>query len=415
MKGERRLGVFVHSIIGMARQTRVPGRIAGAAVGLRASRIDDPVQRLRFLRRTVGDRCPWSPAVIRESGWWRGNRGKIAVAAAALLAWPVLEVSQGVSGFLSAVPVVSAKTGSIESYPNVWLLEAGAGSEVWSNGLRIERRFEVANQPSAFQAYPHRQDRPPVKMTAPVGIVYHTTESHLAPLEERQNKRLKIIGETLLGFIRENKAYHYVIDRFGRVWRVVRDTDEANHAGNSVWADGEYSYLNLNRGFLGVSVETQTAASGEETPATPAQIHSLKVLTEMLRSKYRIVAGNCITHAQVSVNPSNNQVGYHYDWAAKFPYIEAGLPDNYEKAPPAIWMYGFTYDPSLVTVTGARYWRGLLKAEVRLREDATAHGVGPEAYRKSLSQRYRALFGRMKSRAEASAEAKQKAMKESAE
>jgi hypothetical protein len=399
----------------MARQIKLPGRVAGAAVNWQANRIGDPVLRLKFLRKTVGDRCLMSPAAIRETRFWKDNRGKMAMAAMALLAWPAMEVGQGVGGLFSAMPVVSAKTGEAAASPNVWMLETGAGSEVWSNGLRIERRFEVANQPSRFEAYPLRPGAPPVEMTAPVGIVYHTTESHLAPLEESQNKRLRLIGETLLGFVRDSRSYHYVIDRFGRVWRVVRETDEANHAGHSIWADGEYGYLNLNRGFLGVSVETQTATSGEETPATPAQIHSLKVLTEMLRSKYRIAAGNCVTHAQVSVNPSNNQVGYHYDWAAKFPYLDAGLPDNYAAPVPAIWMYGFTYDPSLVTVTGAKYWQGLLKAEARLREDATAHGLRPDAYRRHLSERYRTLFERVKARLEHTDEARQEVKKESTE
>jgi hypothetical protein len=108
-------------------------------------------------------------------------------------------------------------------------------------------------------------------------------------------------------------------------------------------------------------------------------------------------------------------VGYHYDWAAKFPYLDAGLPDNYTAPVPAIWMYGFTYDPSLVTVTGAKYWQGLLKAEARLREDATAHGVPPDAYRRHLSERYRTLFERVKARVGQTGEARQEAKKESTE
>lgn len=399
----------------MARQIKVPGRVAGAAAGWQASRIDDPVRRLRFLRRTVGDRCLLSPTAVRETGFWKAQKGKIAVAAAVMLAWPAVEVSRGISGLFTVLPVVSAKNAPVETMPNVWLLESQGTAEVWSNGLRIERRFEVANEHRSYEAYPIGRETEPVAMAAPAGIVYHTTESHLAPMEEQQNRRLRIIGESLLGFIRDNRSYHYVIDRFGRVWRVVQETDAANHAGNSIWADGKYSYLNLNRSFLGVSVETQTASQGEETPATPAQIHSLKVLTEMLRSKYRIAASNCVTHAQVSVNPGNNQVGYHYDWADRFPYAGAGLPDNYKAPVPAIWLYGFTYDPSLVTVTGARYWEGLVKAEARLREDATLNGAPPEVYRKRLSQRYRTLFDRLKLKAETSAEAKQVIKKESTE
>ena len=38
---------------------------------------------------------------------------------------------------------------------------------------------------------------------------------------------------------------------------------------------------------------------------TEPQIASAKLLTEILRARYRIPAHNCVTHAQVSVNASN--------------------------------------------------------------------------------------------------------------
>jgi len=53
------------------------------------------------------------------------------------------------------------------------------------------------------------------------------------------------------------------------------------------------------------------------------------MLTRMLRSRYSIAAENCVTHAQVSVNPSNMQLSYHVDWAAAFSFAALGLPDNY--------------------------------------------------------------------------------------
>ena len=99
------------------------------------------------------------------------------------------------------------------------------------------------------------------------------------------------------------------------------------------------------------------------------------------------------------MNPSNRQVGYHYDWGAKFPYAAAGLPDNYAMPIPAIWLFGFTYDPSLVKVTGERYWQGLAKAEERMRQDATRSGMPPESYRKGLWQRYGELYSRVKNQA----------------
>jgi N-acetyl-anhydromuramyl-L-alanine amidase AmpD len=83
-------------------------------------------------------------------------------------------------------------------------------------------------------------------------------------------------------YVRQNRAYHFVIDRFGRVHRVAEEADSANHAGYSIWADERWAYINLNPSFLGVAFETQTATG----IVSEAQIHAAKVLTEMLRSKY---------------------------------------------------------------------------------------------------------------------------------
>src|SRR5207237_9236146 len=99
----------------------------------------------------------------------------------------------------------------------------------------------------------------------PAGIVFPTTESPQAPLEERQTGRLKLIGKSQIEYARRKRAYHFVIDRFGRVYRVVEESGVANHAGYSVWSDQEWLYVNLNESFLGVSFEAQTE-SGEVNP-----------------------------------------------------------------------------------------------------------------------------------------------------
>ena len=109
--------------------------------------------------------------------------------------------------------------------------------------------------------------------------------------------------------------------------------------------------------------------------ANPAQIHAARVLTEMLRSKYRIPESNCVTHAQVSVNPDNMLIGYHTDWAGNFPFLEVGLNDNYTAPPPSIYAFGFDYDPSFVHATGVRLWQGLALAEDQMRTQAAAQGL----------------------------------------
>jgi hypothetical protein len=194
---------------------------------------------------------------------------------------------------------------------------------------------------------------------------------------------------------KRNHCYHFVIDRFGQVFRIVDESDIAYHAGNSVWGDARAIYVNLNASFLGVAFETQSQ-SGEMPSANPAQIHAARVLTQMLRAKYRIPESNCVTHAQVSVNPDNMLVGYHTDWSGNFPFLEVGLNDNYSAAPPSIYAFGFDYDPVFVHRTGLRLWQGLALAEDQLRTQATAQGLRLPQYRSLLRKNYKQIITTLK-------------------
>src|SRR6185436_3491292 len=135
----------------------------------------------------------------------------------------------------------------------------------------------------------------------------------------------KRIGESTLAHVRRNRAYNFLIDRFGRVYRIVAESEVANHAGYSVWADESWPRQ-------------------LEAPINPAQGHAAAMLVAMLRSKYGIPPGNCVTHGQVSVNASNMRIGFHTDWASSFPFEELGLPNNYGQPIPAMWAFGFDAD-----------------------------------------------------------------------
>jgi hypothetical protein len=165
------------------------------------------------------------------------------------------------------------------------------------------------------------------------------------------------------------------------------ESDSANHAGISVWADAEWAYVHLNESFLGVAFEAQTQP--DRAILTEAQIRSARALTEMLRSKYNMAAGNCVLHVQVSVNPSNWLIGLHTDWGLGFPFRELGLPDNYPIPNPSIYLYGFGYDSVYTSVTNPELWSGLAEAEQGVRAAAAAHGMIPGEYRKILQQRFR--------------------------
>ncbi len=73
--------------------------------------------------------------------------------------------------------------------------------------------------------------------TDPSGILYHTSESDIWPLDEANNEKLRVSSQSLSALpARRAASYHYLIDRFGRVFRVVEENAKANHAGKSVWS-----------------------------------------------------------------------------------------------------------------------------------------------------------------------------------
>jgi hypothetical protein len=287
-----------------------------------------------------------------------------------------------------------------EILPSAWLVERGAGYEVYSNGLRIETRYAVSNRPRGeFHVYDPSLQAKPKLAAIPAGIVFHTTESHLAPFDEAENRQLKRVARGVMELVRQNKAYHYLIDRFGRVFRIVEETDAANHAGISVWADPTSLYINLNDSFLGVAFEGQTRPGVQTSEINPAQIAVGRILTEVLRARYRIPAVNCVTHAQVSVNPNNFRIGNHVDWAGNFPFAEIGLPDNYAAPTAALWVFGFEYDSVFLEATGTR-WPGLDLAVDRVRQLATAEGISVARYQRILQDRYRRITASLKKASE---------------
>ncbi len=382
---------------------KAPSTVIRAVVGWQASRIPDPVARLHFLRRAVGDLSTWNPVSPAGREHLRNHRAKFVAVLAVLLLLPAGAITG--SGFLwNRGPIVTSESGGHDSHPapQVWAVEQNKDFETYSNGLRIERRYEVANEARVYDVYPRgfEDSGRSEERRTPAGIVFHTTESPQAEFREDQTRRIRLIGAALLDYVQHERAYHYVVDRFGRVWRIVRETDSANHAGYSVWADAQWTYISLNRAFLGISVEAETQSGSDNSETTPAQLHALRALTEMLRAKYRIPAANCATHAQVSVNPDNMRAGYHYDWAANFPYAGIGLPNNYSVPTPSLWLFGFTYDTSLVRVTGEQFWKGLALGEEQLRQNATAHGTSVTLYRQALIKRYRQVLSTFKAKTE---------------
>jgi hypothetical protein len=387
-----------------------------------AQRISDPVVRLRFLRAATP---AWQPKPQKFRRACAAGLSLLALAAL-LAAGRFVVARRSATAFSHSQADVAAAANPVNapaiaipagmalpkavSAPEIWQVEKTAAFETYSNGLRIDNKFSTGNHPRSYlafaavrsgeaedkkhdKAHDKNQDKNQDEArTTPAGIVYHTTESLQAPFEPDQNGKLKQVGESLLDYVKRKKAYNFVIDRFGRVFRVVQEADAAEHAGYSVWSDEKWLYVNLNESFIGVSVETQTSPGQMEAAVTSAQIRATAMLTEMLRSRYNIPAGNCVTHAQVSVNPTRMLAGYHMDWASSFPFEEIGLPNNYARPLPSVASFGFECDANYSRIAGARLSAGAGLGAWELAERAAAAGMSVSAYRKSLQNRYRDLL-----------------------
>jgi hypothetical protein len=349
----------------------------------RAAWFSDPVKRLQFLQRAGSrpGRANWGTYLIA------GTLG-LALASVAFVQ-PVWRRSSPSPKAIITSPRMAPQPAA--SPGPVWLVEANPQFELYSNGLQVEKQYLTGTEPRAYWAIPRGgiDLRPPSPRSEPAGIVFHTTESHMAPFEEDQNGTLKRAGEGLLEYVRRNHSYHFVIDRFGRVFRVVRESDYANHAGHSVWADQTWIYVNLNQSFFGVAFEAKSQTEDAGLPLTPAQVHAARILVEMLRARYKIPAANCVAHAQVSVNPTSGRAGFHTDWAANLPFRELGLGDNYQHPLPSVMLFGFGVDSLLAQEAGNTLRPALAESEALVRREAGARGIPLNRYREILQKRYR--------------------------
>jgi hypothetical protein len=357
-----------------------------------AGQIPSPLLRLRFLREFMPrNREPDLKRKSPKSRFLMALPIVVLLFTAPASVRPANEIPRLSSAKIMSAAVQSAAVQVEQPTPEIWQVEKTDAFETYSNGLRIDNRFSVVSHPRSYRVFPAARpdDISGERRSVPAGIVFHTTESLQAPFESEQNSRLKRIGESLLDYVRFKRAYNFVIDRFGRVYRVVPESDAANHAGNSIWSDGKWLYINLNESFLGVSFETQTVPGQAEAAVNPAQVRSAAMLTDMLRRRYGIPAGNCVTHAQVSVNASSMRIGYHLDWASSFPFEQLGLPDNYALPLPAVSVFGFEYDSNFQRRAGGRMYLEAQLADQVFRDRAAAAHVPVLAYRNIWQKRYR--------------------------
>ncbi|MFM8393659.1 MAG: N-acetylmuramoyl-L-alanine amidase [Acidobacteriota bacterium] len=277
----------------------------------------------------------------------------------------------------------------------VWQVEQTAEFERFSNGARILKRYETDNRPRGYYLIPRGGETlsGPLRREA-VGIVYHTSESDIVPFVSANNQSIQYRSKGLLEYVRRNKSYNYIIDRFGEIYRIVRDDHTAFHAGNSIWGDDRYSYVGLNESFIGICFESTSTAGTLEETLTEAQIVSGRALTNVLRSRYSIEDANCTTHGLVSINPERMVVAYHYDWVRNFPFEAMGLSDKYKVPPPNILDYGCVYDEETLEKLKNVLWPGAVAAEQEFRRRVERSRIGADALRSKLRDRYYAQLNR---------------------
>ena len=399
--------------------------------------IKDPVERLRFLRnstktiRQLEDQIPKVPLLVRPLvykylGWRgltmlkgdkargvrRGARGKIAalqigivLAGSGLLLGASYGTIRLAASLSRKTPTVEARarteaplvarsqpTPAGEPEPrterpnSIWLVEKGKDFELYSNGLRIDTSQRVKGTRRSYALIDEASGRVLPLASDPVGIVFHTTESDILSLEPENNASLLRNSKNLVAYIRKHEFYHYLIDRFGRVYQILNDDSRANHAGVAVWANGGKVYMNLNHAFFGVSFESRFAPEGP-LPLTEAQLQAGRLLTEHLMTRYDIDPKLCVAHGIVSVNPKTRKIGHHVDWAKNFPFKTFGLPDAYDVEPASVRLFGFGYDGDLEKAIGAP-WPGVLKAEADLQRDAEKSGRTTDELKQSLGRRF---------------------------
>lgn len=284
-----------------------------------------------------------------------------------------------------AEPLEAEDMGIVPSM--LWVADRGPDWELYSNGLRIETTYTVKGTPRDYRVHSRNGQLLPTRHTRPIGILFHTSESDLWPLEPDYENELRRGSAALLRYVKREQSYNYMIDRFGRVYRIVDDDSRANHAGHGVWARGDEVYLDLNSAFLGVSFESRWEG-GRTLPITRAQLIAGRNLTNYLRQRFSIAPEMCVTHGLVSVSPKRGLIGYHLDWARGFPFEAFGLPDLYGQVLPSVTLFGFNYDSEFLRTVGER-WPGLIAAEQQLASEARERSISLDELRRERQAVYR--------------------------
>ena len=128
-------------------------------------------------------------------------------------------------------------------------------------------------------------------------IIIHYTgmQSERESIERLRNPRAKV-------------SSHFLINKNGKIYRLVKDNNVAWHAGKSCWG----KYKNLNKNSIGIELVNKGHKFGY-TNFNKKQISSLIKICNILIKKYKIKKRNVVGHSDIS--PSRK-----IDPGEKFPW-----------------------------------------------------------------------------------------------
>ncbi len=351
----------------------------------------------------------------QNSGWKRGVVRKPILQPQTLMAVAKPNTPTAIEAKpQSREPFVAVAETAVATYLTqpIWRVEKTTASEHYSNRLQIFTEYTVANIPRSYRPL-FRQFKPAPEEVQNsdriAGILFHASESDLVPFRPEMNISIKQKSKRLINYLQRRKSYNYFIDRFGRVYRLVQENHAAYHAGNSIWADDEEFYLNLNHAFIGICFEGRDFEETEihdyvdswsplataprmrltgTSSLTEAQLRSGKELTDWLRVKHTISQHNCIPHALASVNPEKKLIGYHLDLSRGFPFAKFSLSNKYNEPLPSIVDFGFSYDDYFEKIFGGDIWPGIRVSESILRKRSERDQISLGQYRRRLNAKF---------------------------
>ena len=128
-------------------------------------------------------------------------------------------------------------------------------------------------------------------------VIIHYTgmQSEIASIKRLKNAKSKV-------------SCHYIINKKGRVIRLIKDNYVAWHAGKSKWK----KFTNLNNNSIGIELTNKGHQFGYENFSIK-QINSLIILCKNLKQKYRIKKENFLGHSDIAPLRKNDP-GEKFPW-----------------------------------------------------------------------------------------------------